>query len=74
MGSYCTAQGTMSNLLCENMTEDDMRKNAYICTLFTADCRNTVNQLYFNKKKFFLSFLPFLGSLLRHMEVPRLGV
>ena len=27
MGSYCTAQGTMSNLLSSNVMEDSIKKN-----------------------------------------------
>ena len=31
MRSYCTAQGTLSSLLGQNMMGDDMRKRMYIC-------------------------------------------
>ena len=30
MRSYCIAQGTMSNLMGENMMEDNEKKNIYI--------------------------------------------
>ena len=61
MRSYCTAQGTISNLLGQNMMEDNMRKImcTYMCVcvynwvtlLYNRNWHNIVNQLYFNFKK-----------------------
>ena len=45
--SYCTAQGTISNLLGQNMMEDNMRKNMYIgmtgSLCYTAEIGRTFN-------------------------------
>ena len=53
MRSYSTAQGTMSNLLGKNMTEESMKKKKKECTymydqvtlLYSRNWRNIVNQL-----------------------------
>ena len=61
MRSYCAAQGTMSKFLGWNVIEDSMREGMpiYIYDWVTVPCRrnrhNNVNQLYFNKKRLWLT-------------------
>ena len=55
MGSYGTAQGTLSNLLGLNIMEDNI-SNVYICMTGSLCCNsrnwyNIVNQLYFYKNE-----------------------
>ena len=48
--SYCTVQGTISNLLGQNMMEDNMRKRIWVTLLYNRIWHKILNQLYFNLK------------------------
>ena len=59
MRSYCTAQGTISNLFGSNMMEDNMRKRMYILQLghfvvqwqFIQHYKSTKKNLSYIRKK-----------------------
>ena len=70
MGSYCITQGTVSNLLGENMTQDDKRKKC-MCMYDWVTLRYSIN---WHNNVYFDVIIFFQGSHLRHMVVPRLGV
>ena len=65
MRSYCTAQGTRSNLLGQTMMGDNVRKgmciyNDWVTLPYSRKWHNIVNQLYFDfffkkKGKIFIS-------------------
>ena len=55
MRAYCTAQGTICNLLGQTMMEKIIKRNVYIritefTVLYCRNRHNTVNQLYFDYK------------------------
>ena len=73
MGSYCTAQGTVSILLGKTMMEiiqqKDNMTNMTGSLCYTAEIDNNVNQLYSNKNFYFLKILKISRSKISKPEL-----